>query len=101
MEASNIVTELGYFQRQALVERLTINFAKLNGYQIEPNLDISDAQHPQIKMWMAMAQMAVSELETEIIYALEQQSDLSNKSADIDAFSQLDENAIDELMDVN
>lgn len=100
METTNITTGLGYFQRQALIERLTLNFAKLNGYQIDENLDINDAQHPQIKMWMAMAQMAVEELEKEVISSLEQQSDSSN-NADITAFFQLDENAIDELMDVN
>ena len=99
METTNIATGLGYFQRQALIERLTLKFAKLNGYQIESSLDINDAQHPQIKMWIAMAQMAVSELEKEITESLEQQSDLIT-NADITAFSELDEDAIDELMNV-
>ncbi len=98
METSNIVTKLGYFARQALIERLTLKFALLNGYQIEQSVDINDAQHPRIKMWIAMAQMAVEELEKEVISSLEQQSDFNN--ADITAFSQLDEDAIDELMDV-
>lgn len=99
MYSTNTATELGYFQRQALIERLTLKFARLNGYQIEQNLDINEAQHPQIKMWIAMAQMAVEELEKEIISSLEQQSDFNN--ADITAFSQLDEDAIDKLMDVS
>jgi uncharacterized protein YaaW (UPF0174 family) len=100
MYPTNIATELGYFQRQALIEKLTLKFAQLNGYQIEENLNINDAQHPQIKMWMAMAQMAVSELEKEITESLKQQSDLIT-NADITAFSQLGEDAIDELMDVS
>lgn len=97
---TNIATELGYFQRQAFIERLTLKFAKLNGYQIEQNLDINDVQHPQIKMWMTMAQMAVSELEKEIAESLYQQSDFYS-NADVTAFSQLDEDAIDKLMDVS
>ncbi|RUR74912.1 hypothetical protein PCC6912_50900 [Chlorogloeopsis fritschii PCC 6912] len=58
-------TELGYFQRQALIEKLVQRFAAINGYNIEP-VQILDANHPQIKIWIAMAEAAVEEMENAI-----------------------------------
>ncbi|WP_026736144.1 hypothetical protein [Fischerella sp. PCC 9605] len=59
-------TELGYFQRQALIEKLVQRFAAINGYNIEPFVQILDANHPQIKIWIAMAEAAVEEMENVI-----------------------------------
>jgi hypothetical protein len=56
-------TQLGIFQQQALVERLVQRFAAINGYKIEPDVDILDAHHPQIRIWVAMAMAAVEEME--------------------------------------
>ena len=97
METNNITTELEYFQRQALIEKLTQRFAELNGYQVEQNLDINDAQNPQVKTWVAMAEVAVLEVEKEIIFGLK--GSHSSQDADIAAFSDLDEDAVNDLMD--
>ena len=91
-------TALGDFQRQALIEKLARRFAELNGYQIEQNLDINDAQQLQIKTWVAMAEVALTFVEKEIIFGLEGESN-STHDADIAAFSDLDEDAVNELMD--
>ncbi|NJL64764.1 MAG: hypothetical protein HC903_26820 [Methylacidiphilales bacterium] len=54
--------ELGYFQQQGLVEKLTRRFAKINGYKIEKDLNVLDATHPQIQTWSVMAEAAIEEL---------------------------------------
>lgn len=60
-------TKFGYFQRQAMIERLTRRFAALNGYEIEPDIQVLEAEHPQIKMWVAMAKVAINEIEEEFL----------------------------------
>ncbi len=127
---NNLTAETGLrdFQRQALVEKLALCFAELNGYQVEPNLDLNDAQQSQIKTphattggtprqiaqreepphatgsatqwltWVAMAEVAVTFVEKEIIFGLKGESNLSH-DADIAAFSDLDEDTVNELMD--
>lgn len=60
-------TKFGYFQRQAMIEKLTRRFAALNGYEIEPDIQVLEAEHPQIKMWVAMAKVAIDEVEQEIL----------------------------------
>jgi len=58
-------SELGYFEHQAMVERLVRRFAALNGYNIEPDVQVLQAEHPRIKMWIAMAKAAVEEMENQ------------------------------------
>jgi hypothetical protein len=94
-----IETKFGYLQRQALIEKLAHRFAELNGYQIERNSDISDTQNSQIKTWVAMAEIAVSEVEREITLGVEADSN-EEQDADIAAFSGLDEDTVNELMDI-
>lgn len=60
-------TKFGYFQRQTMIEKLTRRFAKLNGYEIEPDLQVLEADHPRIKVWIAMAEVAIDEVEQEIL----------------------------------
>ncbi|GEM_PF-3737132 len=56
-------SELGFLERQTLIEQLTHRFASLNGYKIEPDVQILDANNPRIKMWVAMAKVAIEEVE--------------------------------------
>lgn len=58
-------SELGYFQRQAMIDRLTRRFASLNGYNIETNVQVLEAEHPRIKVWVAMAKAAIDEMENQ------------------------------------
>jgi hypothetical protein len=102
--SNNLTTEagLGYSQRQALINKLAHRFAELNGHQIEQNLDIldiNDAQNPQIKTWVAMAEVAVAEVEREITLEFEGERNYK-QDADIAAFSDLDEDTVNELMDI-
>ncbi len=55
--------QLGYFERQTMIERLVQRFAALNQYQIEPHVQILEAENPQIKIWIAMAKAAIEEME--------------------------------------
>jgi hypothetical protein len=98
---NNLTTEtkFGYLQRQALVAKLAHRFAELNSYQIEQNSDTSDTQNSQIKTWVAMAEIAVSEVEREITLGFEGDSN-EEQDADIAAFSDLDEDTVNELMDI-
>lgn len=56
-------SRLGYFARQAMIEKLTRRFAALNGYNIESDVQVLEAEHPRIKMWVAMAEVAIEEME--------------------------------------
>ncbi len=98
---NNLTTEnrFGYLQRQALIEKLAHRFAEINSYQIERNSDINDIQNSQIKIWIAMAEIAVSEVEREITLGFEGDSN-EEQDADIAAFSDLDEHTVNELMDI-
>lgn len=60
-------SQLGYFARQELIEKLTRRFAALNGYTIEPDTQILEAQHPRIEMWIKMAETAIDEIEQELL----------------------------------
>ncbi len=60
-------SQLGYFARQAMVEKLTRRFAALNGYTIEPDTQILETQHPRIEMWIKMAETAIDEIEQELL----------------------------------
>jgi hypothetical protein len=55
--------ELGLFERQAMIERLVHRFAALNHYKIEPHVQILEAEHPRIQIWIAMAEAAIEEME--------------------------------------
>jgi poly(3-hydroxybutyrate) depolymerase len=66
-------SELGFLARQALTEQLVQRFASLNGYKIEPDLQILDANNPRIKMWVAMAEAAIEEVEKQYESDKEQQ----------------------------
>ena len=72
MNSQTKESQLGYFARQAMVEKLTRRFAALNGYEIEPFVQILEAQHPQIRMWVAMAEVAIDEIEQELLLMNEQ-----------------------------
>ncbi len=63
MKNSESIYQLGYFERQAMIERLVHRFAALNNYEIEPHVQILEAEHPQIQIWIAMAQAAIEEVE--------------------------------------
>jgi hypothetical protein len=72
MNSQTKESQLGYFARQELIEKLTRRFAALNGYTIEPNTHILEAQHPRIGMWVAMAEVAIDEIEQELLLMNEQ-----------------------------
>ena len=72
MNSQTKESQLGYFARQAMVEKLTRRFAALNGYNIEPHVHILEAQHPRIGMWVAMAEVAIDEIEQELLLMNEQ-----------------------------
>jgi hypothetical protein len=106
-----MTTELRYFQRQALVEKLTRRFAKISGYEIEETLSIVDANHPQIQAWSLMAEEAVDEVESalsskpksEIVrfFLARHQSEThtGQKWEELAIAEGLDESEINELMD--
>jgi len=48
-ENLTVERELGYFARQALIEKLVHRFAAINGFKIEPDVQVLDAKHPQIR----------------------------------------------------
>lgn len=56
-------SELGYFYRQVLIDKLVHRFAAINGFKINPDMHIFDAKHPQIKIWVAMAEVAIEEMD--------------------------------------
>jgi hypothetical protein len=41
-----------------LVRQLVVRFAKINGYKLQPNVDVLQSQDPQIKLWIEMAEVA-------------------------------------------
>jgi hypothetical protein len=47
-----------------MIERLVQRFAALNQYQIEPHVQILEAENPRIKIWIAMAEAAIEEMES-------------------------------------
>lgn len=55
--------QLGYFERQAMIELIVQRFAALNHYKIEPHVQILEAEHPRIKIWIAMAEAAIEQME--------------------------------------
>jgi hypothetical protein len=65
-ENLTIETELGYFQRYRLIETLVRRFAKIQGKQIEDNIDIFNSKNPQIHLLITMAEAAIEEVENEI-----------------------------------
>jgi hypothetical protein len=44
--------------QEYLVRQLVIKFAKINGYKLQPNVDVLQSQDPQIKLWIEMAEVA-------------------------------------------
>lgn len=60
-------TGLSYFQQQALIDKITRNFAALNGYEIKSETVVVDSTHPKIVMWIKMAKVAIDEIEAEMI----------------------------------
>ncbi|MFN6567240.1 hypothetical protein [Dendronalium sp. ChiSLP03b] len=65
-ENSTIETELGYFQRYSLIEKLVRRFAKITGWEIEENTDIFNSKNPRIHLLITMAEAAIEEVENEI-----------------------------------
>lgn len=65
-ENSTIETELGYFQRYRLIEKLVRRLAKIQGREIEENIDIFNSKNPRIHLWITMAEAAIEEVENEI-----------------------------------
>ncbi|MBN3870316.1 MULTISPECIES: hypothetical protein [unclassified Nostoc] len=63
---STIETELGYFQRNSLIEKLVQRFAKINGWEIEENTDIFNSENHRIHLFRTMAEAAVEEMENVI-----------------------------------
>ncbi|MFL9458555.1 MULTISPECIES: hypothetical protein [Nostocales] len=104
------MAKLRAFQRQALIERLARRFAELNGYDLEPDVTLNDTQNPQLQIWLAMAEVAVKEVEKEMTVGNRSeavQNFLSKYEGETHtgqeweslAFSEgLDEDEIDELM---
>ncbi|TBR56442.1 hypothetical protein B4U84_29000 [Westiellopsis prolifica IICB1] len=41
-----------------LVKQLVIKFAEINGYEIQPYMDILKMEDPRIKVWLEMAEVA-------------------------------------------
>jgi hypothetical protein len=67
-------TELGYFQRYSLIEKLVRRFAKINGWKIEDNTDVFNSKNPRIHLLITMAEAAIEEVENEInVYANEEE----------------------------
>lgn len=44
--------------REYLVKQLVIKFAKINGYEIQPYMDILKVEDSRIKIWIEMAEVA-------------------------------------------
>lgn len=65
-ENVTIETELGYFQRYSLIEKLVRRFAKITGWEIEKNIDIFNSKNPRIHLLITMAEAAIEEVENEI-----------------------------------
>jgi hypothetical protein len=71
---STIETELGYFQRYSLIEKLVRRFAKINGWEVEKNTDIFNTENHRIHLLITMAEAAIEEVESEInVYANEEE----------------------------
>lgn len=66
---------------------------------MEQSLDINNAQNKHIKTWVTMAEVAVSEVEKEMSLGLEGERNYE-QDADIAAFSNLDEETVNKLMDI-
>ncbi|MBD2471498.1 hypothetical protein [Nostoc sp. FACHB-145] len=58
--------ELGLFQTDALVEKLAKAFYRLQGYVVRDNYRMQDSTHPAEKACVAMALVAIEEVEFEL-----------------------------------
>ncbi|WP_414530483.1 hypothetical protein [Nodularia chucula] len=63
---ATIKTELGYFQRYSLIEKLVRRFAKIHGWVIEENIDIFNSKNPRVHFLITMAEAAIEEVENEL-----------------------------------
>ncbi|MBD2498963.1 hypothetical protein [Nostoc sp. FACHB-280] len=58
--------ELGLFQTDALIEKLAKAFYRLQGYVVRDNYRMQDSTHPAEKACVAMALVAIEEVEFEL-----------------------------------
>lgn len=55
--------ELGYFEKDALIEKLAKKFYAIQGYVVREDYRMQSATHPQERACVAMAIFAVEEFE--------------------------------------
>ncbi|MBD2472193.1 hypothetical protein [Nostoc sp. FACHB-145] len=60
------MTELGIFQTDALIEKLAKAFYRLQGYVVRQDYRMQDSTHPAEKACVAMALVAIEEVEFEL-----------------------------------
>ncbi|MGF1988865.1 MAG: hypothetical protein RMY62_013485 [Nostoc sp. ZfuVER08] len=58
--------ELGLFQKDALIEKLAKAFYRIQGYVVRQDYRMQDATHPAEKACVAMALVAIEEVEFEL-----------------------------------
>lgn len=59
--------ELGLFQKDALIEKLAKAFYRIQGYVVRQDYRMQDATHPAEKACVAMALVAIEEVEFELV----------------------------------
>lgn len=58
------INDLGYFERQTLIDRIGRKIVEAQGWKVEREGDIQDSVNPRLQKGASLAEMALKEIET-------------------------------------
>ena len=57
------INDLGYFERQTLIDRIGRKIVEAQGWKVEREGDIQDSVNPRLQKSASLAEMALEEIE--------------------------------------
>ena len=58
------INNLGYFERQTLIDRIGRKIVEAQGWKVEREGDIQDSENPRLQKGAKLAELALEEIET-------------------------------------
>ena len=58
------IDDLGYFERQTLIDRIGRKIVEAQGWEVEREGDIQDSVNPRLQKGASLAELALEEIET-------------------------------------
>ena len=72
------IQDLGYFERQILIDRVGRAIAKVQGWQVDTNSNILESTNPRLCFYANLASVVIEEIEAYTSEISESENDGSN-----------------------